>query len=176
VEESVTTPVKKVKKSSKIKANLKCTETDEMKRVRKSIMEKKQAKISKSNKDLAGSEQSEAECAAEAKKEKRIKFSEKDVGGLCGDVSGRMKRRIVNKKKKSSSPTLKPAVVARRTSDRQRGKEDEMGREAEKSLLAETNEIIEGQEICDEQFQLQLDSEDDSREAVIEHKQKRKNI
>lgn len=176
-------PVKKVKKSTKIKANLKCTETDEMKRVRKSILEKKMAKINKSNKELAKSEESTGEdsaaaaadvdVAVESKKEKRIKFSEKDVGDLSGDASSSMKRRIINKKKKSSSPTLKPALIARRASDRLRKDVDEdQEKEAEKSLLAETNEIIEGQEICDDQFQLQLDSEDDSREAAVEQKQK----
>jgi len=171
------TPVKKVKKSNKIKANLKVTETDEMKRVRKSIMEKKLAKISKSNKELAGSKQSAGEGTdcEETKKEKKIKFSEKGVDDLAGEASSKMKRRILNKKKKSSSPTLKPAVVARRVSDRQTQKKDkqqENDKELERSLLQETNKSIESQEICDEQFQLQLDSEDDTREAAITESKK----
>jgi hypothetical protein len=194
------TPV--TKKSTKIKVTLKNNETEEMKRVRQRITEKKEQKAGNkkttsgaedeiieevvtkkltrniSKKKLNDEEKESEVSKPKVKKTKKIKFSEGDAAAdISGDTSSKMKRHILRKKKKSSSPILKPMSVA---NHRTNENDSDVNNVHNISLLSKTNEIIEKDEINDDQFQLKLDDDSneyvEKAEVVLQKTQPRKSV
>lgn len=184
-------PIKVVKKVKKIKTVLKNNETEEMKRIRRSILEKKIVKMNKSTAESTPVDELEKKVSAvkkmtrkaskaklqnqdipeeiinekvKEKKVKKIAFSEDSAANVSGDVSRQMRRRILNKKKKSSSPILKP------TTARCLKHSKLVDGNFQRTELVETNKIIESEEINDEQFQLKLDNEDSNEPTENELK------
>lgn len=179
-EQVVEPKVKKVKKVAK--TTLKNNETEEMKRLRRSIMEKKAAKLNKSTaskkaEQAASQEEDEAEAEEEAApvekrvtREKRTTKASTSAGEVVEKKKKKVKKTVFAEDKELANISGDASNKMKRKIMKKKKKSSSpvlkpvaaasKTLDLEKSIVEVNEEIDKEEAINDAQFQLQLDSED----------------